>query len=416
MIINSLLDLDVYKLYMMQLAFYYHRDVKVEYAFKNRTSSIKISSIIDQPSLKNELDHIQGLKFTSEQIKWIASLTHQAEENSPIMVNTFKPEFLEYLKTFEMSTYTLGFDDNDEYDIRATGDWCDAILWETLVLSTVNEAYYISKYQNRGQYITLGTQNNFQVVSTLMQYPELSFIDFGTRRRFSGEWQRNVVDILNGSLPKTSFSGTSNCQIAMDLGIPVSGTNAHEMYMIATGIFRDDMRKGHSQILDEWWELYGYGLSIALSDTFGTDYFFEDFGEERAKKWRGLRQDSGDPTEFGEKAIKFYKSHGIDPTKKIIIFSDGLSLDKMIKLYEHFNGRIKVGFGWGTKLTNNVGLETLSIVMKAVKVISVGDKVLNNWLVKLSDNLNKTMGPDEEVKLYADVFDYTNNEREFLEV
>jgi len=172
----------------------------------------------------------------------------------------------------------------------------------------------------------------------------------------------------------------------------------------------------HGRILDEWFELYGYGLSIALTDTFGTKYFFEDFGEERARKWRGFRQDSGDPVKFGEKAIAYYKSLGIDPMSKIIIFSDGLSLEKMIMLYNKFNGRIKIGFGWGTKLTNNVGLETLSIVMKAVRVISDGDTELDNWLVKLSDNLNKAMGPKEEVALYVDVFDYTNTEREFLEV
>lgn len=416
MIINSLLDLDYYKLTMMQLAFFYHRNVEVEYAFKNRTSSIKLASIISQEALENELKHIQQLKFTPEQIKWISSQKHQPDEKLPTMVNTFKPEFIEYLKTFEMSDFTLGLDADGEFDIRSRGSWCDAIIWETLILSTVNEAYYISKYQNRSQYITAGTQNNFEVVSTLQNYPTLPFIDFGTRRRFSGEWQKNVVDILNGALPRTSFMGTSNCQLAMDLQIPVSGTNAHEMYMIITGIFRDDMRAGHSQILDEWFELYGYGLSIALTDTFGTNYFFEDFGEERARKWRGFRQDSGDPFEFGEKVIKFYESFGIDPKTKIIIFSDGLSMDKIIKLYNQFNGRIKVGFGWGTKLTNNVGLETLSIVMKAVRVISVDGKEVNNWLVKLSDNLNKAMGPEEDVKLYVDVFNYTNTEREFLEV
>lgn len=416
MIINSLFDLDYYKITMMQLAFYYHRNVEVEYAFKNRTSNIRISSVINQEALESELKHIQGLRFTPEQIQWLASQKHQPDESSPTLVNTFKPEFLEYLKTFEMSPFTLGLDADGEFDIRTRGSWCNAILWETLILSTVNEAYYISKYQNRSQYIAAGTQNNFQVVSTLMQYPKLSFIDFGTRRRFSGEWQKNVVDILKGALPRTSFMGTSNCQLAMDLQIPVSGTNAHEMYMIITGIFRDNMRAGHSQILDEWFELYGYGLSIALTDTFGTNYFFEDFGEERARKWKGVRHDSGDPVEFGEKVIKFYESYGIDTTTKTIIFSDGLSLEKMIMLYNTFNGRIKIGFGWGTKLTNNVGLETLSIVMKAVRVISVNGVEVNNWLVKLSDNLNKSMGPDEEVKLYIDVFGYKNTEREFLEV
>lgn len=416
MIINSLLDLDYYKLLMMQLAFYYYKDVEVEYAFKNRTSTINLADVINKEALESELNHIQSLKFTVEELNWIKSQKHRFDENSPTLSPTFKPEFIEYLKTLQMSNFTLEIDSNGEYDIRTSGSWCDAILWETLILSTVNEAYYISKYQSRNQYITTGTQNNFEVVSTLLNYPKLSFIDFGTRRRFSGEWQKNVLDILNSALPKTTFTGTSNCKLAMDFKIPVSGTNAHEMYMIATGIFRDNMRDGHSKILDQWYELYGWELSIALSDTFGTKYFFEDFGEERARKWKGLRHDSGDPVEFGEKTIKFYESHKIDPSTKLIVFSDGLSLSKMITLYNHFNGRIKISFGWGTKLTNNVGLETLSIVMKAVKVISVDGKVVNNHLVKLSDNLNKAIGNKKEIELYVDTFNYTNTESEFLEV
>lgn len=416
MIINSLLDLDYYKLTMMQLAFLKHRNVKVEYAFTNRTSDILLSSIINQEALENELKHIQGLSFTEQELKWISEQRHQPDESSPATVPTFKPEFIQYLRTFKMSDFTLGLDKNGEFDIRAKGKWCDAILWETLILSTVNESYYISKYQDRSKYIEAGTGNLLQTVGTLGNYPNMPFTDFGTRRRLSGEWQRNVVDILNGALPRTSFLGTSNCKIAMDYKIPVIGTNAHEMYMIATGLWRDDMRMGHGRILDEYFDLYGYALSIALTDTFGTKYFFEDFGEERARKWKGFRQDSGDPFEFGERAIAYYESLGIDPMTKIVIFSDGLSLEKMIALYNQFNGRIKIGFGWGTKLTNNVGLETLSIVMKAVRVISDGDIELNNWLVKLSDNLNKAMGPEEEVKLYVDVFDYTNTEREFLEV
>jgi len=212
MIINSLLDLDYYKLSMMQLAFLKHRNVTVEYAFKNRTSDILLPSIINQEALENELKHIQSLSFTEQELKWISEQRHQPTEDSTDTVQTFKPEFIQYLRSFKMSDFTLGLDENGEFDIRAKGKWCDAILWETLILSTVNESYYISKYQDRSKYIESGTGTLLQTVNTLGNYPNMPFIDFGTRRRLSGEWQRNVVDILNGALPRTSFLGTSKLQ------------------------------------------------------------------------------------------------------------------------------------------------------------------------------------------------------------
>lgn len=407
--VRSLLDLDYYKLTMMQFAYFKYKDIKVGYKFTNRTK-IKLAQYIDVEHLRSELDTIKMLKFSDEELNWLSSNQHVYEKGGEL-VPTFHPEFIEYLKNFQLSSYILEVE-NDDFIIETPEClWHESILWETMILSTINELYYVSKYQNRDSHISTGSENLFNVVSTLIG-TDIKFSDFGTRRRYSLDWQKNVVDLLSNSL-SSNLIGSSNCLICMEKGLKPIGTNAHELYMIATGVYRADMRGGHGKILDEWYDFYGYDFSIALTDTFGTNFFFKDFTKERAEKWKGLRHDSGCPFKFGDKVIKYYESMGIPPMDKLIVFSDGLSLEKIIELYNYFKNRINISFGWGTKLTNNMGVETLSIVMKAYIVsFIIGDEEYRNYLVKLSDNLNKNMGREEDLILYRDVFEYVNIDRE----
>ncbi len=234
------------------------------------------------------------------------------------------------------------------------------------------------------------------------QQSPITFADFGARRRFSREWQYYVVKVLAEELPD-QLLGTSNTKIAMDYGLLPIGTSAHEMDMVMSGIMHgseEEVRASHNQTLQDWWDQYGWGLSIALTDTYGTDFFFRDMTPEQARNWKGLRQDSGDPFEFGEKAIRFYKSHGIDPGERLVIFSDGLDVTTIINLAAHFRGRIKVSFGWGTNLTNDLGFPTLSLVIKTVEANGYG-------LVKLSDNLAKAIGKPEDIERFKKIFGHT---------
>jgi nicotinate phosphoribosyltransferase len=67
--------------------------------------------------------------------------------------------------------------------------------------------------------------------------------------------------------------------------------------------------------MDKWDVTYPDGqLTIALTDTFSSKPFFQDLKSnvERAKRWRGLRQDSGDPKEFTKLAKSVYDEMGID--------------------------------------------------------------------------------------------------------
>lgn len=399
--IKSLLDLDFYKLTMMQLAWRNFSDLTVKFQFHNRTT-IDLSEYVSVFELRKVFKRIQKLRFSESELLYLESL------------DTFEKGFLEYLSTYELPMIEV----SNDFDIYTISTWKEAILWETIVLSVVNQMYYEGKYslvdREKAELEGINTLHNKLSRLNGVNFPKL-ITDFGTRRRFSADWQDKVVSIVSNH---PSFSGTSNVYLAMKYNWTPIGTNAHELYMISAGFYGetdDGLKRSHSFIMNQWYHMYGEKLSIGLTDTFGSNFFFEDF-RDKAHKWKGLRHDSGDPFEFGERVIEFYESLGIDPMTKLCVFSDGLDLEKIIALEERFRGRIQVSFGWGTKLTNDLGFETLSIVMKAVEVISDGEEPINRMLVKLSDNLNKHMGPSEEVEKYKRVFSYTNNKSEKLVV
>ena len=173
------------------------------------------------------------------------------------------------------------------------------------------------------------------------------------------------------------------------------------MEMVFSGIFHgsnEQIRASHNKVFEIWWDEYGEALSIALTDTYGADFFLRNFSLDQARVWRGLRHDSGDPFEFGEKAITFYERLGIDPKTKQLVFSDGLEVEPMLWLVDRFDGRIQVLFGWGTNLTNDVGFRPLSLVVKAVRSCGYGT-------VKLSDNLDKAIGSAADVQRFMRIFE-----------
>jgi nicotinate phosphoribosyltransferase len=397
MIIESLLDLDLYKLTMMQVAYFKHRDIEVEYTFKNRSTDVNLLEHVKLKDLERELYHVTTLKVTDKEIEYLRTL------------GFFKEEFLEYLSGLQLPMVKVNrMVPFQAYNISAKGIWCENILWETIILSITNELYHKSQWDGTFGMVedihNEGMDRLYQKIEKL-QGGRYNFTEFGTRRRYSRMWQERVVKILqhehNNSPTGIGFQGTSNVHLAMKLGLPCIGTFAHEMPMVYSGIYNDDLKESHRRMLQDWWDFYGETLSIALTDTYGSEYFFNDFTKEQAQNWKGLRQDSGDPFIFGEQAEAFYISKMVDPREKLIVFSDGLNMDKIIDLGDSFRGRIQTGFGWGTNLTNDLGFRTLSLVVKATWSNGHGT-------VKLSDNLNKAMGSPENIERFKNEFGYTN--------
>lgn len=396
-IITSLLDLDYYKLTMGQFVFHRHRGTPVTYGFNNRTTSVPLGKMIPLDQLEREFRHIQSLRFTEDEIEYLRSLKRSDG------TQMFRDDYLEFLCSLKLGEYCLKVQENGQLDLTFPGEWETAIFWETLALSAINELYYQQTVSNLSAVHAEGNKRLTKKIRSFAEYPQARIIEFGTRRRFSGNWQRHVLERLMKELLPEQLVGTSNVWLAKELGLRPIGTMAHELFMGIAALndeTDETLRAAHNLVLREWWDEYGEDLSIALTDTFGTEFFFRDFTPEQAAKWRGGRQDSGDPFAYGEKLIDLYRSLGISPQDKQAVFSDGLDEETIIALIEQFGNRLLVSFGWGTNLTNDLGLPALSMVIKLVLI-------LGHYTVKLSDNLAKAQGPEEVVERYKRVHGHT---------
>lgn len=392
-IITSLLDTDFYKFTMGQFAWKYYPNVKVKYAFINRTQDVKL--LLHIQDLIAELDNVRNLKFSMSELNYLKSL------------GIFDTEYLNYLSKLSLPP-VFAENRDGKLIIETEGLWAEAIFWETFILSIVNELHfrrntpigYIGEFHDRLD----------EKMAKIRKNP-IKFIEFGTRRRFSWELQQRLISDLSTQFYRTDiFVGTSNVSFAKEFDLTPIGTMAHELPMVVAGLNdynTEVLRHSHDKAMSAWFFMYGEPLSIALTDTFGTDFFFQDFNKEKAAQWKGLRQDSGNPLEFGYKAIKFYNELGIDPKEKLIVFSDGLTLEKIQEIEKEFKGIIQLAYGWGTNLTNDVGASPLSIVVKAVEANG-------RPLVKLSDNLAKALGPEKTVEKYKKAFGYQSTYEEPL--
>lgn len=388
---------DYYKPTMSQLAYEKERDAEVTFTFKNRGDQ-RLLDYVDPAALQARFDTIIEIGFNNDELAYLASIQNQHGER------LFSDDYLEYVGSSRLPEISITEDpETNDIAIKTTGEFPIVTFWETVVMSEVNEAYFEGFLEKKGinpfDVYAEGDRRLSEKISILKDHPEIKFADFGTRRRFSLRWQRHVLGRLQEECPG-NLLGTSNVGFANTLNEKPIGTFAHEMPMVYAGLADgrgQSILASHQKFLDDWYEQYGEELTIALTDTFGSEFFFTDFTPDQAEKWRGLRHDSGDPVDFGEKAIQFYESLGIDPEQKTIVFSDGLDLDEIVRLHEHFAGRVRVVFGWGTTLTNDLGIKPLNIVMKATQVNGVDT-------VKLSDNPGKHTGPQEKIEEYYGIF------------
>jgi nicotinate phosphoribosyltransferase len=403
-IIRSLLDTDFYKLMMQQMIWQQYREVDVEFSLINRTKSVRLADDIDEGELREQLDHARSLRFSKKEMIWLAGNTFYGRKQ------IFSPDFLEWLTDFKLPPYDLQKRDG-QYELTFSGPWRETTMWEIPALAIINELRSRAAVKVFGQFeldvlYARAKARMWSKVEALQQYPNLRISDFGTRRRHSFLWQRWCVEALKEGIGQ-AFSGTSNVLLAMDTDLEALGTNAHELPMVAAALARNDKDLAYApyKVLEDWRQLYGGNLLIVLPDAFGTTAFLRN-APDWVADWTGFRPDSAPPIEGGEKIMGWWKSKGRDPKNKLLIFSDGLDVDTIIKTYRHFEGQVRMSFGWGTNLTNDFAgcaprdtpqLLPISVVCKVTKADG-------HPAVKLSDNPRKATGEPAEVERYQRFF------------
>ncbi len=404
-IITSLLDTDLYKLTMMQVAFHRYPSAVVEHEFHCRNKDVDLSVIYNQ--VQEQIDALCNLQFTLTELDYL-------RRRLPFL----KRDFIDFLGIFKFDPRQIVVRVNDgALEIKTYGPWWQTILYEIYVLSIVNEVYFshVTKdYSNRerSDMFEEGRRRLEEKIELVRNVDGFIFTDFGTRRRFSREWQMEVLHYCHKEIPNRLF-GTSNLYLARELDITPIGTMAHE-YLQAFQAFDNQLASSQKAALEAWVQEYRGDLGIALTDVIGVDAFLKDFDLYFAKLFDGVRHDSGDPVAWGEKFISHYKKLKIDPKSKLLVFSDGLTFPKAVDLFKHFEGRINTSFGIGTNLTNDLGLKPLNIVMK---MIHCNGKPV----AKISDSPGKGMCKDEGfvnylIKVFGEkppLFDNDKNDYKF---
>lgn len=379
-IITSLLDTDAYKLHMQQAVFHRYNQVPVVAEFRCRSSDIL-------GAYANEIE---------QQIQLMAQLSLSDDEYQYLRTLPFFTEdYLSWLKTFRFNPeqVVVSVADNGQLAIRISGPWREVIMWEVPLLALVSEIV------QRDRHPTITADDAVNQLHKLLGlfYQEASerqlnlsgfkLMDFGTRRRFSYKMQAAIVGMLKQEFPY--LVGTSNYKLARELGLMPVGTQAHEWFQAHQQI-SPELANSQREALQSWLDEYPNHLGIALTDCITMDAFLRDFDREFANRYQGLRHDSGDPIEWGEKAIAHYQKLGIDPLSKTLVFSDNLDLQKALELYHYFHKRINLVFGIGTRLTCNIpNVVPMNIVIKLVECNG-------KPVAKLSDSPGKTICEDDE--------------------
>ncbi|MEB0057205.1 MULTISPECIES: nicotinate phosphoribosyltransferase [unclassified Variovorax] len=391
MIIQSLLDTDLYKFTMMQVVLHHFPGAQVEYRFKCRNPGVDLARFADE--IRDEVRSLCSLQFLDAELDYLRSMRY------------IKSDFVDFLGLFKLNEKYIDIvpQPSGELEISIKGPWLHTILFEVPVLAIVNEVYFRNTQPQAD--VDEGRRRLENKIEQLQGegLVDLKIADYGTRRRFSKEWHEEVLRTLSSKLGPVlvparitgeppQFAGTSNVLFAMKLGLIPLGTMAHE-YLQACQALGPRLRDSQVFGFEMWGREYRGDLGIALSDVYGMSAFLRDFDLLFCKLFDGSRHDSGDPFQWGERMLAHYTANRVDPRTKTLIFSDGLTVPRTIELYQQFRGRCLLAFGIGTNLTNDLGYEPLQIV---IKMIRCNDQPV----AKLSDTPSKNMCEDEKYLAY----------------
>ncbi len=374
-IVISLLDTDLYKFNMDQVIFHKHTDLCGQYFFKCRNEGIVFTEEMVQ-EINEQIDYLCSLRFTKEELDYLRS------------IRFIKNDYVEFLRLWHpiRDYVTVELSDNGVLEIEVNGPLFSAMQFEIYLLEIVNEVYFRMNYDYEILRKSAEEKLDAKIKALNDGTYTFTFAEFGARRRLSREWEEVVIKRL--VTETKSCVGTSNVYFAMKYNVTPIGTYAHEYVQMYQGIDEIPLAYTNHYAMKDWYDEYQGDNGTALTDTITTDLFLMDFNRSMVNNYTGVRHDSGDPYEWGEKIINHYKKYGANPKDKLLLFSDSLDFDKAQKLYDHFKDKTKVSFGIGTFCSNDTCEKALNIVIKL-------QYVNGRPVAKLSDTPGKAMCRDE---------------------
>ena len=381
-IIQSLLDTDLYKFNMNQVIFHKHTDLNGEYFFKCRNENVVFTQDMFE-EINAQIDHLSSLRFQKDELEYLRS------------IRFLKNDYVEFLRLWHpIRDYVeTSLSDDGELHVVVRGPLFSAMQFEIYLLEIINEVYFRMQYD----YETLLASARKRLSKKIEDFHSgkytFSFAEFGCRRRLSREWEDEVIRRLSEELP--NCVGTSNVYLAKKYHMTPIGTYAHEFVQMYQGIDNIPLAYTNHYAMEDWYNEYQGDNGTALTDTITTDLFLMDFNRAMVNNYSGVRHDSGNPIEWGEKIIAHYKKYGVDPKTKLLLFSDSLDFANAEDLHRYFRSRTKVSFGIGTFVSNDTDVEPLNIVIKL-------QYVNGRPVAKLSDSPGKTMTQDEEYLQYLE--------------
>ena len=379
-IIRSLLDTDLYKFNMDQVIFHKHTDLCGEYHFKCRNEGVTFTrEMVDE--IGEQIDALCTLRFRKDELAYLRS------------IRFIKNDYVEFLRLWRpiREYVTVSLRDSGELSVIVNGPLFSAMQFEIYLLEIINEVYFRMAYDYDALRRSAEERLNEKIKAFQDRKYTFKFAEFGCRRRLSREWQDVVVRRL--AQETECCVGTSNVYLAMKYNLTPIGTYAHEFVQMYQGIDSIPLAFTNHYAMQDWYDEYDGDNGTALTDTVTTDLFLLDFNRSMVNNYSGVRHDSGDPYEWGEKIIAHYEKYGVDPKTKQLLFSDSLDFDRAQALYEYFKDRAKVSFGIGTFCSNDTFAEPLNIV---IKLQYVNDRPV----AKLSDTPGKAMCSDAEYLEY----------------
>ena len=399
-IINSLLETDAYKPNMNAVCLEKFSTDRCTWAFRCRNNDVRFTDEM-VAEIEAQIDHFCTLRFTDEEREWLS-----------VKFPWLKKSYIDFLRYWTpcRENITINSPDHVWYNncgltIQASGSWLDTMMYEIPILAIVNEVYFAFKCEDYYSHIIdLFKEVTEAKIAKIVngEFEIGAFSEFGLRRRLSGETQDWLVRaLIANNVP--GFVGTSNVYLAKKYGITAVGTQAHEFFLAQQGRHEINPAYSNKFALAAWNDYYKTKLGIALTDTIGTDVFLRDFDENFSTLFSGVRHDSGDPFEWGDKMIAHYKKFGIDPKTKTLLFSDSLNLTKAARLYDYFKDKAKVAFGIGTFWTAPFDVESLQYTTRVVEpdlrplnIVMKPIEFNGSPVCKLSNDSGKAMSQDTE--------------------